>query len=58
MSMSSSYSCIIATYGSVTMSEMGRNDMMVFSIIDKKLDTYTESTKSYKVFLLGSMFSQ
>ena len=51
------YSSIIATYG-VTVSEQERNDMMAFSIIDKKLDTYYKSTKGYKVFLLGTMFSQ
>jgi hypothetical protein len=28
------------------------------SIIDEKMDTYVEVLKGYKVFLLGSMFSQ
>jgi hypothetical protein len=42
----------------LTMSEQERNDTMAFSTIDKKLDTYYKSTKSYKMFLLGSMFSQ
>ena len=47
----SSYSCI-ATYGAVTMSEREKKRHEGISI-----DTY-RNTLSYKVFLLGSMFSQ